>query len=60
MHINEEIVENMLSLLKEGMDVIKTQDYFDNIKEKVRECKEKREGGISRAIFKFMDMCDSF
>ena len=62
MHINEEIVENMLSLLKEGMDVIKTQDYFDNIKEKVRECKEKKEkGGISRrAIFKFMDMCDSF
>ena len=61
-HITEEIVENMLSLLKEGMDVIKSQDYFDNIKEKVSECKEKKdkEGISKRAIFKFMDMCDSF
>tara|TARA_Y100001970_G_C14195719_1_gene837982 strand:- start:846 stop:1739 length:894 start_codon:yes stop_codon:yes gene_type:complete len=62
MHINEEVVENMLSLLKEGKDVIKAQDYFNNIKNKVRDCKEKKnkEGISKRAIFKFMDMCDSF
>lgn len=61
-HMNDEIVENMLSLLKEGMDVIKTQDYFNKIKEKVRDCKEKKdkEGISRRAIFKFMDMLDSF
>ena len=61
-HMNEEIVENMLTLLKEGNGVIKNQDYFDNIKEKVRECKEKKdkEGISKRVIFKFMDMCDSF
>ena len=61
-HMNDEIVENMLSLLKEGMDVIKTQDYFNKIKEKVSGCKEKKdkEGISRRAIFKFMDMLDSF
>lgn len=61
-HMNDEIVENMLSLLKEGMDVIKTQDYFNKIKEKVRDCKEKKdkEGISRRAVFKFMDMLDSF
>lgn len=61
-HMNDEIVENMLSLLKEGMDVIKTQDYFNKIKEKVRDCKEKKdkEGISRRAIFKFMDMLDGF
>ena len=61
-HMNDEIVENMLSLLKEGMDVIKTQDYFNKIKEKVRDCKEKKdkEGISRRVIFKFMDMLDSF
>ena len=61
-HINDEIVENIVSLFKEGIEIMKSQDYFNNIEDKVKKCKDKKanEGISKRAIFKFMDICDSF
>ena len=61
-HINDEIVENIVCLFKEGIEIMKNQDYFKNIKDKVKGCKEKKdkEGISRRTIFKFMDICDSF
>ena len=58
--INEEVVENMNLLFTFALDIVKEQEYFENIKEKVKKCKEKRECiGISkRVLFKFMDMMD--
>jgi hypothetical protein len=58
--INEEVVENMNLLFTFALDIVKEQEYFENIKEKVQKCKEKRECiGISkRVLFKFMDMMD--
>ena len=40
----------------------RAQDYFNNIADKVNKCKDKKanEGISKRAIFKFMDICDSF
>ena len=58
--INEEVVENMNLLFTVALDIVKEQEYFDNIKEKVQKCKGKKDcDGISkRALFKFMDMVD--
>lgn len=58
--INEEVVENMNLLFTVALDIVKKQEYFEIIKEKIKKCKEKREClGISkRVLFKFMDMMD--
>ena len=61
-NINEEVVENIFTLLKEGDEVIKKQTYYNNIKSGIKDCKEKKnkEGISKRVIFKLMDICDTF
>uniref|UniRef100_A0A6C0IQX0 MIF4G domain-containing protein n=1 Tax=viral metagenome TaxID=1070528 RepID=A0A6C0IQX0_9ZZZZ len=59
-NITEEIVENINVLFTTSYDIIKSQHYFDNIKETLRRCKEKKDkaGITKRMLFKFMDICD--
>ena len=59
LHINDEIIDNISTLLTAGFDTMKEQSYYINIKDTIVEYKTKRILGISnRSTFKFMDMCD--
>ena len=59
LHINDEIIDNISTLLTAGFDTMKEQSYYINIKDTIFEYKSKRILGISnRSTFKFMDMCD--
>lgn len=61
-NVNEELIENIFTLLKEGDEVIKKQEYYNSIKSGIKDCKEKKnkEGISKRVIFKLMDICDTF
>ena len=59
LHINDEIIDNISTLLTAGFDTMKEQSYYINIKDTIFEYKSKRILGISnRSTFKFMDMFD--
>ena len=58
LQINEEIIENIYVLVSNSIDIIKEQEYMDNIKTKIFESKNKKiyKGISTRITFKFMDI----